>query len=361
MSEGLSKKLSLYNFIFTIGIVIYHCKNFNALYSSSVNGFLNKMYGLYDLIGLVSMGFFFMVSAYLFYLGINSNADLYKKMKKRVITLGIPFLTWNVIILLYNIFYGIVKGTLSLGFTDFILGFTFQPFDGPLWYIFALLLLMLFAPLIYKLKNHPKVFLGIIIGALVGGSLCKSLVTSDNEAIQWATRLIGYVPIYLFGAYFGLCKNEFVSKEKYNYKLVAIISASISVEIIVYFMLLKQDISVLNYILQLVLPITIWLSTYNSMYEKIKIRYPLKVTFFVYALHMLLIGIFNTLLTKAIGYNSLNPAISFFAHFVFVAILYFVCLAVAYISGKFLPSKFYFALSGGRVEGGRAAKGTAKQ
>jgi len=350
MNSRLSKKISIYNFIFTIGIVVYHSKNFNVLYSSNSNGFLGAMYELYDLIGPISMGFFFMISAYLFYLGLNSKTDLYKKMKKRLFTLGVPFVTWNALVLLYNVVYGTIKGNLSIDLFDCVLGFTFVPFDGPFWYVFALLLLMILAPFIYKLKDHQKIFLGIVIVVFVACNAWRLLVKSDNLALQWITRLIGYMPIYLTGAYLGLCKNEVVAEERYNYKLVAIVSAILNVVIILYFILLKSNMVLLDNILLFVLPITIWLSTYNSMYDKVKIRYPLKVTFFVYAMHAVLIGIFNTLLTKAIGYGNLNPIISFFAHFVFVAILYLTCLLVAYISGKILPSKIYYALSGGRVE-----------
>lgn len=349
MNECLSKKISIYNFIFTIGIVIYHSKNFHYLYSNQSSAFFDKMYNLYDLLASISLGFFFMVSAYLFYLGLNSQTDLYAKMKKRLYTIGIPFLAWNALVLAYEAVYGIIKGNLNLGFSDFALGFTFEPFDGPLWYMFALLLLMVVAPLIYKLKEHPNLFLGILIGIFVVCSLSKTFVVSDNAAIGWIMRLVGYIPLYFMGAYFGLCKSDFVSNEKYNRKFVAIVSACISVVIVIYFVFFGQSWRLFNYALSIILPVALWLSTCNSMYEKTKIRYPIKISFFIYAMHMLLIGILNTILTKIVGNGSLHPVLAFFGYFVFLAVLYFICLAVAYIAGKILPAKLYFALSGGRV------------
>ena len=356
MNERLSKKISIYNFIFTIGIVLYHCKTFNTLYSAKPLAFFDAAYELYDLVGYICMGFFFMISAYLFYLGLTTEKSVYKKMQKRLLTLGVPFLAWNVIHLLWEIFYGVVKGNLRLGFWDFIWGFTFQPFDGPLWYMFALLLLMPIAPVLYKLKDHSKVFLGVVIGLFICCNLGKLFMTSDDAVTQWAARFVGYLPIYFLGAYFGLCKSEFVSNEAYSYKLVAPIAAGLSLLIIAYFAFLKQEIPLLNNVLYFVLPITVWLSTYNAMYDKISIGYPLKITFFVYAMHKLLIELLYMSMTKTIGFTSLPPIISFFAHFVVVAAVYFICLATAYIAGKILPSKMYFALSGGRVEGGRAKK-----
>ena len=353
MSEGLSKKISIYNFIFTIGIVIYHCKNFNILFSRQTNVFLDKVYNLYDLIGYISMGFFFMLSAYLFYVGLENKSDIYRKIKKRLFTLGIPFLAWNCIFLLYEIFYGIIKSNLKISIFDLIWGFTFKPFDGPLWYVLALLLLMLIAPIVFKLKNRPNVLLGIVVGVLVGSNIWKICVVPENATVEWISRLVMYLPFYFLGTYLGLCKSDVVSKGKYNYKLVHIISICISIVIIAYFVFWKQNVLILDNVLLFILPIAIWLSTNNSLYEKIKIRYPLKVTFFIYAMHMLLIGIMNTVLTKLIGYGSLPPMVSFFAHFVFVAVLYGICLAVAYVTGKILPSKIYFALSGGRVVGSK--------
>lgn len=357
MNERLSKKISIYNFVFTMGIVIYHCKNFNLLYSNKQTAFLDIMYNLYDLIGSISMCFFFMLSAYLFYVGLNSWVDLCKKMKKRVITLGVPFLVWNVIFLSYNIFYGVIKGSLNLNASDLIFGFSFVPFDGPLWYVFALLLLMIVSPLVYALKKYPGILLTVVIIAFAGCNAWKMLVVSDNTIIQWFSRLFTYVPIYLFGAYLGLCKSEAVSKEKYRYKLFAVLSAIVSLLIIACFIFCKQKHYLLNSALMFVLPIAVWMSTYISMYEKIKIRYPLKITFFVYCMHSLLIGIFNTILTKIVGNACFHPVLSFFAHFVFLAALYGFCLATAYVSGKILPPKLYFALSGGRIKSLKKQKG----
>lgn len=354
MNERLSKKISIYNFIFTIAIVIYHCKNFNDLFSSRQNWPLDVAYAFYDLIGYIAMGFFFMISSYLFYLGIDKDADLYGKMKKRLLTLGIPFLVWNLLFLVYKLGMQIVKTrSISISPIDLLLGFSFRAFDGPLWYILALLLLMAFAPLIIKLKNHPRVLLIIVALSLIVSNVCRILVLPDNEMVQWVVRLVGYLPLYLIGVYFGLAKSEIIAKERYNYKAVSVASIAVSILIIAYFLFFKQEIPLLNNLLLFVLPITVWLSTYNSMFERASIKYPMKVTFFVYAMHTALIGVLNSVLNKIIGYNSLHPIVSFFAHFVFAAVLYFVCLATAWILGKILPKKLYFALSGGRVEGKR--------
>ena len=123
-----------------------------------------------------------------------------------------------------------------------------------------------------------------------------------------------------------------------------------SVAITVYVVFFKTAVPVLNDVLLHVLPITVWLSTGNALFKNVKIAYPLKITFFVYAMHNILIGIMNTVIGKIVGLNSLNPIVAFFAHYLMVAILYLVVLAFAYITGKILPKKAYFALSGGRVD-----------
>ena len=357
MNERLSKKISIYNFLFTVGIVIYHSKNFYHLYTSSSSAFFDRMYDLYYSFVYICMGFFFMISAYLFYIGLKSEADVYKKMKKRLFTIGIPFLVWNLLVGAYEILYSIIKGTYDLDIVDYLLGLTIEPFNGPLWYLVALMVLMLIAPLIYKLKEHPNVFLGVLAGVIVLCCAWRVIFDENDRVVHWFMQ---YLPLYFIGAYFGLCKSDFVANEKYNYKLVSIVSAVVSVLILVYFVFLDQGWILFGYVLSLILPVTIWLSTYNSMFERFKLGYPVKASFFVYVMHMTLIGIFNTIITKVFGYGSMHPVVVFLAYFVFVAALYAVCLVFAYVAGKILPEKLYFALSGGRVKGGRAKKEAEK-
>ena len=158
MSDNLSKKLTVYNFIFTICIVIYHWKNFNVIFSAQQTIVTDTLYLFYDTLGTIALGIFFMISGYLFYLGIDNKIKLFNKIKRRVSSLVVPFIVWNALMLVYKILYGIYSHDLNISVKDILLGFSFVPFDGPLWYMFALILLIGLSPLALNLKTLRKCF-----------------------------------------------------------------------------------------------------------------------------------------------------------------------------------------------------------
>lgn len=350
MSDNLSKKLTVYNFIFTICIVIYHWKNFNVIFSAQQTIVTDTLYLFYDTLGTIALGIFFMISGYLFYLGIDDKIKLFNKIKRRVSSLVVPFIVWNALMLVYKILYGIYSHDLNISVKDILLGFSFVPFDGPLWYMFALILLIGLSPFVLKLKDSQKIFLGIVVTVFVASYLWGVFVKSDSEIINWISRLIYYLPAYTLGCYFGLCKSDVVAEEKYNSKTVAIISILLSAFILVYFLFLDLKTDYINWILLHCLPITIWLSFSNKKFKKVKISYPMQITFFVYALHALLISLINTILTKFINYNSLHYVVSIITHLVLVIILYLICMCFVFFAKKILPPKLFAMISGGRTK-----------
>ena len=352
MDKSLSKKISFLNFVFTIGIVIYHSKNFHQLFSNTDTIYTDLLYELYDVIGALSMGFFFTISGYLFYRGLDTVKKIGPKIKKRLLTLGIPFIVWNVLYLLYNLLYALISQKnelLSYSFLDVLLGFSFVPFNRPFWYIFALICIMLLSPIILVLKKSPRIFLIFLCTLTVGSYISAVCVVSDNQVIIWVVRLLNYLPTYLFGAYIALCGDSVMVSEKLQRKSVCIISGLISVLILIYLLLFSTGMVAIDWVLHRVLPISVWLSFRNKMFERTNISFALSISFFIYAMHSILIGILNTIISKIVGYNSLHPILTIPAYILFIACLYGICLFVAFLGKKLLPKKLYFALSGGRV------------
>lgn len=350
MNENLSKKISIYNFVFTMCIVIYHWKNFHILFSEKQLYLFDKLYTFYDNLGYISLGIFFMISGYLFYLGIDNRETLVKKIKRRLFSLGVPFIVWNTLMLAYYILHGFYSRTFSFSVKDIILGFSFFPFNGPFWYIFALLLLMGVSPLVLKTQKYKRAFFCILIIVYIGAYLWGTLIESNSQIIGWISRLIYYIPAYMVGAYFGICKSDAIINEKYNVKVTTIIARILSVLFILYFVVFDLDVQGINWIILHGLPITIWLSFSNKMFNKVKINYFIKNTFFVYAMHAFVISVINTIIIKIAQYNSMHYIISFVLHFVCIGVLCLTCTCFALVARKILPSKIFGMLTGGRVE-----------
>ena len=86
---------------------MYHLRNITGYNIQYLNGFDNSILSAYtgfsNHIGFVCMVFFFFVSAFWFYRNINNKEELFKKYKKRLKTLLIPFLAWTIVIGIYQL------------------------------------------------------------------------------------------------------------------------------------------------------------------------------------------------------------------------------------------------------------------
>jgi hypothetical protein len=210
MNKGVSRKLYFLSFIMTMAIVVYHSHGWIyrfVLHSSFpfANFPRNVSFQFYETIGSLSLGYFFAVTGFWLYYH-TSTSNVLTKTLKRWKTLLIPLTTWNIIYLALD--WGIDRGTLPFhNLTTFISGFTLTPFDGPLWYIFAVVLFTPFAPLILRLKNHGRLQLIIVFIALFAGFYFSNYyhgVMTSWSYWFWIERTLRYVSTYLVGAFLGL-------------------------------------------------------------------------------------------------------------------------------------------------------------
>lgn len=126
-----------------------------------------------------------------------------------------PFLAWNVIGMIFRV---LMDNRLPFdGISDLLLEFSFFPFDGPLWYMFCLMLLLPLLPVIRRIRSkgiHIIILLcfsaiSILLYAKIGNSASYALV-------DWGCRLIYYLPLYYFGVYCGLYHGYDIFMDKYK-------------------------------------------------------------------------------------------------------------------------------------------------
>ncbi len=187
--EALSHKFKNMAIVCAILIVVHHI-NLDAFKPVEPLWVFNMLirYG----ICLVGVPFFFLTSGYFLAGHIGEEGWWKREAYKRVRTLLVPFILWNVIFLLYNGSLASITdivahrafGTslaflknpryLFLGFYPIII-----PPLGLLWYIRALLLLVLVSPVIvWALKRFPRVF---ILGAWVFSILAFFMYGFDSN------------------------------------------------------------------------------------------------------------------------------------------------------------------------------------
>lgn len=165
----------------------------------------------------VAVPMFFVLSGYLYFLNIsNLNIVLYlSKTKKRLISILVPYLSWNVIALMLS-----PSRISGLSLFDILQGFWGQgvglfPWNGPLWFLRDLMIVQFLSPLIYITIKKTKYWLvGMLLLLLIVG------VLPTATSLGFTMVSIVYFSV---GAYVGIYHKEFYidlySKRKLIYRL----------------------------------------------------------------------------------------------------------------------------------------------
>lgn len=159
MTPYFSKVISISRFPIIVGVVFIH-----ALIIS--NG-TELHYFLGNVIGRIGVPLFYIISGYLFFQKYDNSLKCYKnKLKKRVFSLLIPYLLWNIIAYLV---YAFITHTMQP--EDFVQSFWVvnskpghSPADGPLWFVRTLMILSIISPIFYfQNKNKYTAYISLVL------------------------------------------------------------------------------------------------------------------------------------------------------------------------------------------------------
>ena len=152
-TENFRKKIILFSYIFSVGIVCYHA-DFDTIFSkivvsnSKIDVFVDFLNVFLDSFGATGLAFFFITSGFLMYYNM-SLENMYNKVKRRIRTLLLPLLIWNVIGIFFYNAYNILSGsTIDSGIT-ILFKVLFSNYCGVMWYVEALILFLIFIPGVY--------------------------------------------------------------------------------------------------------------------------------------------------------------------------------------------------------------------
>ncbi|NAW51338.1 acyltransferase family protein [Elizabethkingia argentiflava] len=186
-------------------------------------------------IGRLPVPCFFLFSGYFFFIKVSEwNASIYfSKLKKRIKTLLIPYLIWNILhiltVYLKNlIFYQFGKGwdegyheIRTLPLYDLLWG---RPINYPLWYLRDLIVMMILTPFYYYYYKYTKIY-GLML------SLMIYLLVLESNIPGLSTTAIFYFGLGSFMALSGRNMLAF----SIRYSKVAIIMAVIALGMTSYY------------------------------------------------------------------------------------------------------------------------------
>ena len=113
--DPFDKKVTVYALVMTLMVVLSHWTHFlPATNPGTDSRVVEAINNAYEVFGIVAMTGFFMFSGFMMYYGIENVRDLYGKICRRVLSLCIPFIFWNLFALAYEVAYAIYKGSFTL-------------------------------------------------------------------------------------------------------------------------------------------------------------------------------------------------------------------------------------------------------
>lgn len=188
-----------------------------------------------------SVPIYFFISGYVFFLGIKLTKEIYiKKLKNRVKSLLIPYIFWNTLFVLKQLFlllpcfYFIFPNACNAQF-DFSLSAilnsfwdnahgivdfpsivhdtqskNIMPIDVPLWFVRDLMIVVLCAPLIYWILKRTRYLLVVVLGVL--------WFVLDSFYLEHINQLIIAFFFFTFGAYMSVNEKDMMHEFNHLFK-----------------------------------------------------------------------------------------------------------------------------------------------
>ena len=360
-SEQLqSKVISFLRFPLIVGVVLIHTQ------IGTVNGMVANLaaplpfggaFPLYEstfylfaqVLARIAVPLFFLFSGFLFFYKTNGFTieNYADKLKKRVRTLLIPYLFWNILyIVFYNIsgklFPGATESIIGEGYTikDWLLVFwdinnTGYPVSFQFWFIRDLMIVVLFTPLIHWLTKKIGCLLPLLLGILwLMGWWFKTAGFSINAFF-----------FFTLGAYISITRRNFVELVKPHVVFLGILYI---VFVIIVFCAKSYDwvmyVKRVSILLGIVFAIAV--SAVYIAKGKCKVNtFLAESSFFIYAYHVIALPIIKRVLLFIIPCTTdLRATI---LYFLLAAIVIFIGLILYYFLKKWLP-KTMALITGGR-------------
>ena len=347
ISTRFSRKVTIVSFVMAVFVMYIHAKNLAYYDLGNADGtliyVLNQI--LSETFGRVGVPFFFLQSGYwMFRYDIyETKSDVLKrKLKKKVTSLGIPYLIWNTLGLLFFLTVPYFLGMLFTKYEGQVVGITWRNiFEGvflhkyylPFWFMQDLIVLTAFSTiLVLLLRNKYVTYVTITI------LLILSIFGINTPVCQTSSILL-----FMMGGALSVYHREYWENPNSNrfetafYILLFLIGAVIRWLSIPY---LSTFFVVLS-------PILFWKSFELLGQMKVFDYEPLwfcKQSFFIYCAHIFPVQALNSLLSRV----SSNMAWVSFSYVVNPLII----LLLLYVAARILAQRFpkvYKLLCGNRV------------
>ena len=346
MDKQLSKRITMLRFVMACIIVIYHV-NIGFSTGNILDQQLCRIIdNVNEKFGVLAMDFFFLVTGFFTFYHLDDE-NYKEKTIKKIHTLFIPYVLWQIIGVIWNFYF---KGEFDLldAFGSVFLMCTFPPV-GALWYLYAVFLLSLASKIILKFFKTKKCgFLVVLLALLLRyfNQTFENPIAVSIVQRGFIPNIIYYLPLYMFGAFCGHFSNDNLGIEEIKWCFGIVVFAFLLDPVIDGILLKAFDIL---FVLLLLI--------YTPIPSCLQDRKIYHLNFMLYACQKFTIsGIIGQSIRRFI--ERMPVALSIRIVLVKISILIWTILAAAvlyYIMQKCCP-KVLSVMVGGRVHSNRKPK-----
>lgn len=310
-------KIALLSFICSIMVVYIHSDNTGQYSINEATGigfftiFLETK--VLTLLTKGAVPLFFFVSGYLFYRNY-SWSKIKEKYRSRVWSLLTPYLSWNTLYTIIVVFFSIVPFFYNIvsehwlmnpiSISEILRGVFLYQYNPIFWFIFQLILYVAISPILF----------GILKNRYIGITFLLLLMLYGFWVFSVPIIKIDMFLLYSFGAYLGIHYQEQIENKYSKGRSIITIAAFIVFQIGMYKLCSNTFISSkIIEIMEKVLMISYVLALFFGvdLLKKIYLKEYMKCTFFIYALHLLVLSIYKKIFRTILPDNEWIAILTF--------------------------------------------------
>ena len=341
MDKRISSNIKIFSFVVSCFMVLFHAGMYDN--SNAVNQFDRELSELinydYKLLAFFGLSFFFSVTGFLLFYGLNYRNYL-KKIERRVHSLLIPYLIWQALVLIKDLCIGRRYEILDVLLRTF--GLELWPLNGPLWYVYVVFLLALLLSPVLLLMFSSKRSAWISTFAML--ILIRFLKQTSIEPVRIVvsyglfSRILTYLPAYMIGAYYGRFYEKNRMPESMVYSLAVVLFAYL-LDFKISGFFTDMVVMTLPMVLILIFP----------SIPKLENRKIYDYTFLIYALHHPFIVDLKGFIDEGLAWIPIPVTIlNIFEHMLILAASVLLAAGLSKLLEKLSP-KILAVLTGGRT------------
>jgi len=343
------KKKEFISFISSILVLFIHSYFAQDNVSTSFISIINQKFSFFfsRSITQFAVPMFFMLSGISFFKEYNNKKYL-TKIKSRIYTLVIPYLLWNTVWMLWEIFgsysfiskFSATSEQYPLTLASILKGIFFYGCNTPFWFVFDLIVFSFAAPVLFFIIRNK--YIGIASVAFLS-ILSLFGICIPIDLFYYPMSIV----FYLTGAIIGYHYFDFISRKSSKptqITSIVFLSAYVLAKTIV-----PRELHISNYLIETIVytiaAYALWNIT-DIFIERIKPRAIYRRSFAIYAMHLNVAIIILKILSLCIPQNEWLEIPKFIIMVVLTLIIInFVCTFLE----KFFP-KVYALFMGNRIK-----------